>query len=172
MNKLLLAGAIALAISLSYLGTYTYGKSTGMSVGKAEVYAEWDTHEAKRTKEILELQQKLNKLQAAHTAKQLELENELALANADFEKRLSGYRDEYAARVQQSNDRAELYKRRANGSATERDNLVRHAAELDRTLEEGRSLVRELGETLRQREITIRALGGIILNDRTLLESK
>lgn len=168
MNKALAAGAFALAVGLSYFLTYNAGETSGEN----KVQKKWDQAEDIKRTEIDTLKGEISVLVKQHKAAQEKLTDELALANARFEDELSGYRRDADSRLQQSNNRADVYQRQANGAASERDRLARHAAELDRSLEEGRALVRELGATLRQREVTIKALGGIILNDRTLLESE
>lgn len=161
-----IAVALVAAIGLTYWQTYRLGSHAG----KSSVYAEWAVETEQREATINKLQGKFDLLQLQHRAKEEELTHELALSNARLENELSRIGSEYAGRLQQSDKRADVYQRQARGSALEQERLARHAAELDRSLEEGRGLVRELGETLRQREVTIRALGGIILNDRTLLE--
>jgi len=169
MNKtVLMACAFALAIGLSYWQTYNAGETSG----KNKVQKEWDGVEDKRKTEINKLKGEISVLVKQHSVLQEKHAHELTLANARYEDELSRYRSDYTDRLQQSDNRANVYQRQARGSAVEQERLARHAAELDRTLEEGRALVRELGATLRQREVTIRALGGIILNDRTLLEPK
>lgn len=166
MKKVLVVGAIALAIGLSYYQTH----KLGVIAGASEVQEQWDEAEKKRGEQISKLEGQYSELESLHKKREEELTNELTLANAQHEDELSRYRSDYAGRLQLSEQRASVYKRQANGSASEQQRLARHAAELDRSLEEGRHLVRELGQTLKQREVTIRALGGIILNDRTLLE--
>lgn len=168
IKKVLVVGAIALAIGLSYRMTY----QVGVLNGAAEVYSAWADETKKRDAEINKIRGELNQLTKQHAEKQREFEDELAASALAHENELSRYRREYDERLLLANNRAGVYQRQARGSEAEREDLARHAAELDRTLEEGRSLVRELGQTLRQREVTIRALGGIILNDRTLLETK
>lgn len=168
IKRILVVAALAAAIGLSYKMTYTVGKLEGAK----EVQQDWDKQEAARLAEINKTRGELDVLTKQHAKAQKEYEDELAASALAHEDELSRYRREYDDRLQLANSRARVYQRQANGSAAERDTLARHAAELDRSLEEGRSLVRELRQTLGQREVTIRALGGIILNDRTLLESK
>lgn len=169
MNKtVLVAGAFALAIGLSYWQTY----NVGVNAGAKEVQGRWDV-ESKKQSDALAAYQKANaKLIGAHETRHKLLEESLEEQDRRYTAHLLLLESDYASRLQLSETRASVYSRQARGSATEQERLARHAAELDRSLEEGRALVRELGATLRQREVTIRALGGIILNDRTLLESE
>ena len=167
IKKVLVVVAIAATIGLSYRMTYQVGSLNGA----AKVYADWSKETELRNEDINKIRGELNVLTKKHAEKQKELEDELELATVRYENELSRYRREYDERLQLADRRTGVYQRQARGSEVERDNLARHAAELDRTLEEGRSLVRELRQTLGQREVTIRALGGIILNDRILLET-
>lgn len=143
----------------------------GEKQGRADVQMEWAESAAKHKAAMATLQGKYNALAEQHTLRLKELSDELTLSNARHKNELSQYRSDYAERLRLASNRASVYQRQAQGSTIERDNLAEHAARLDRSLEEGRSLVRELRATLGQREVTIRSLGGIILIDRTLLES-
>lgn len=167
MNKVLVAGAFALAVGLSYYQTYIVGSQDGAK----QVQQQWDEHEKKRTAEIIKLKDQLAELVTQHQLKEKEYADAIQKAELDAKNRIAAIHTDYAKRLLLAEDRAGVYQRKANGSQAEREHLARHAAELDRSLEQGRSLVRELRETVRQREITIRALGGIILNDRSLLET-
>lgn len=168
MNKALVVGALALAIGLSYYMTYLVGHDTGANA----VQVLWDEVEEKRNAEINRLKGEIAQLEKQHQTKQDELSRELEEANQATADAISGIHAHYVDRLRDSEMRADVYRRKAGGTEAERDALARHAAELDRSLEQGRQLVEELRGTLRLREVTIRALGGIILNDRTLLESK
>lgn len=79
---------------------------------------------------------------------------------------VAGIRAEYDGRLLNSEKRAGIYQRQAKGSISEQERIAAHAAELDRSLEEGRSLVEELKATIGQRDSAIRALGSMILTDR------
>lgn len=167
MDKWILSGLLVAMLAGSHALSYKYGSL----VGANEVSAAWADANEIRRKADDKFQKENAALMAAHLVRQQDLENELALSNARYENELSRYSSEFASRLQQSEQRAGVYSRKARSTEAERDDLARHAARLDQALEEGRALVRELWTTLRQREVTIRALGGIILNDRTLLES-
>lgn len=167
IGDLLVPGFIAAMLCVGLVAIYKLGESDGA----AEVQSQWDEQTKLRDAAFNKLTGEYTQLQLQHSRKQKELTDELALANAQHEDELSRYRSDYSGRLLLADSRATAYQRQASGSAVEQQRLARHAAELDRSLEEGRSLVRELRQTLGQREVTIKALGGIILNDRTLLES-
>lgn len=163
-------GAVAVLAALGFSHWYAY--DSGAQNGANGIQVQWDRDEKLRTAEINKLKGEIALKEKQHTKVQEELTLELSTATSNYNAALLTAYAEFADRLSTSEKRAGVYQRQARGSAAEQNRLARHAAELDRTLEEGRSLVRELGQTLRQREVTIRALGGIILNDRTLLETK
>lgn len=165
MEKLLFGGLFVAMFIGSYVITYNHGERSG---GEA-VYSLWGAENEKRDEAYQKLELELAAAKATHTLRQKELSDELATSTAAFQATLDGYRIDYDSRLQLATSRAGIYQRQARGSALEQERLARHAAELDRSLEEGRALVRELGATVKQRDRTIYALGQIILNDRTLL---
>lgn len=166
LGDLLIPGCIAAMLAVGVMAVYSLGSADG----SAKVQSQWDKDAKLRAEAINKLRGEYTVLQAQHKQRVEELTSELQTSQSDFAATLLRIGDDHAKRLQLATSRADVYQRQARGSAVEQEHLARHAAELDRTLEEGRSLVRELGETLRQREVTIRALGGIILSDRTLLE--
>lgn len=168
MDKWILTGLLAAMLVGSHALSYKYGSF----VGATEVSGLWAEENKKRQVADAKFQKENAALMAAHTERQKSLEAQLEAASNQYADSLRVAHDEFAERLRNAETRTDVYQRKARGSEAEREYLARHAAELDRSLEEGRALVRELGATLRQREVTIRALGGIILNDRTLLEPK
>lgn len=165
MEKLLFGGLFVAMFIGSYVITYNHGERAGSE----SVYSLWEAENTKRDEAYQKLELELAAKQAVHTHQQKELSDELATTTAAFQATLAGYRTDFDSRLQLATTRAGIYQRQATGSALEQQRLARHAAELDRTLEEGRALVRELGATVKQRDRTIYALGQLILNDRTLL---
>ncbi|MNO13163.1 hypothetical protein D3C76_27910 [compost metagenome] len=160
---------IAFLLACLFIGSYGVTYKYGDVIGSRRVSAEWASDTEKRNKAINELQGKYNVLQDQHKAKVEELTRDLQKSADEHQVTLDGYRTDYDQRLQLATSRADVYQRKARGSASERDALAEHAAQLDRSLEEGRKLVREFGETVRQRDRTISALKQMVLIDRTLL---
>lgn len=140
--------------------------------GATEIQEKWDKDVLAREKAMSKLQGEYNVLQDQHTTKVQELDYELQASSAKHEATLAGYKSDYDKRLQLANGRAGTYQRQAQGTAVERDSLAKHAAELDRSLEQGRSLVRELRETVGQRDATIQSLGKLIKADRALFNGE
>ena len=138
--------------------------------GREEVRAEWAAEKEATRLMVEELQAKLASQSEQHRKEQREIADEIAATQLLHERSLAELRATYDGRVRNSEARAELYRRQAQGGSTERDHLANHAAQLDRTLEEGRLLVAELRETLGLRDKSLILLGQQITADRELLE--
>lgn len=164
LTNIFYAGVLAAAIAGTYALTFKYGHFTG----SMEVYTEWNKANDERAAADAKFQKENAALMAAHATKQKELEEQLDEQGLHFESMLDAARSDFASRLQLAEGRAGVYQRQAQGSRAEQIRLAEHAAELDRSLEQGRALVRELGETVRQRDRTIGILREVIINDRTL----
>lgn len=151
-------------VSVIFVAGFLFGSNHG----KLEVQHKWDNEKLGYQEQIAELQRQVIIGQAIHAKKLKQVEDKLREADQTYTKAIAAGHREYNARLQQSEARSKVYQRAAEGSPVERDNLARHAAELDRSLEEGRSLVRELGETLRLRDTQLQQVGEQLINDRNL----
>lgn len=157
------------AFPLVLIAALTGSFYTGWTTGKNVVQDAWDSEKqvltAAAEKAISE-----NKLaEQAHRAEAESLKEKLRNAQAEYEANLAAIHADYAGRLQSSEERAARYREWAESGDTERGNLADHAARLDLALTEGRALVEELWETVRQRERELRALGEQILSDRRLI---
>lgn len=164
MNKFLLAGVIATLLAGTYTLTYKLGSHSGADF----VQSQWDADKAKQLAAVAKLEEEYAALEAVHSKKVKELSSELETSAKEYQDALAQFERDYSARLQQSQTRAAIYQRQAQGSSAERDHLAEHAAKLDSSLEEGRHLVRELRETVEQRDRTIRSLGIMLQTDRQL----
>lgn len=165
MNPLIKLLLIVLAVSAIIAVPYQMGKNDE----RLELTSAQAKIDKERADKIAELTQKNLDLTAAHQTETTRIADELAAQQAGYAKALDALRIDYANRLLQSAAREGIYQRKAQGSAVERDYLASHAARLDRSLEEGRSLVRELRETLGQRDNAIRTLSQQIQADRRLI---
>lgn len=153
-----------LALLVLFLCGYSY------KCGINNTKSKWDAEKAEVQDYVLKLENEYLFLIAEHERSVEELEEEARRNKEEFEAALVRANDAYTDRLRSTEQRASVYQRQAQADATERRNLANHAAELDRTLEEGRHLVRQLRTTLRQRELEIGRLGQQILLDRSTLE--
>lgn len=152
-----------------FLGSWLY--TSGDKNGANRIQVAWNADSIARMVAIDDLQLQYDALESDHRKETARTAHELAQANQDHAVALATAKSDYSVRLRSSEDRAGLYKRQAESGPLECGNLASHAARLDRSLEEGRSLVRELRSTLGFRDQQIKALGDQILSDRTLLTS-
>ena len=161
----LLAGVL---LFLLYSWIYHYGSKHGAS----EVQAEWNQQKEADAKVIEDLKTKYASMEATHREENTRITHELAEAKQSHAVALAKQRAEYDRRLQLSANLAAIYQRQAEGGEVECRGLASHAARLDQALEEGRHLVRELGETIRLRDQQLISLGQQIKADRNLFDGE
>lgn len=168
MNYVKLAGTLILLVLLSWFGVHVY--TSIKDSGRAEVQKLWDQDKQAQAAAIQKLKDGYAKREEAHRTENRRISSELSQANLDHANAIAAMHLDYAQRLRNVEQRAAIYQRQAQGGAAERGNLADHAGRLDASLEEGRSLVRELRETLGLRDRQVRALSNQIRNDRALFE--
>lgn len=161
--------ALSLSLVLAFSGYKLW--SWGNTHGQDKIQTEWNREKSTRAK-ALQLQKDLNTaLEMANRAETERLTHALAEQNTQHQVELANAKSDFDKRLLQSQNRADVYKRMSEAGGTECRDLASHAAELDRSLEQGRSLVRELRETLRFRDEQLRSVSAKLLADRKLLTS-
>lgn len=142
----------------------------GSSNGQDKVQAKWDAQKLQDKKAYDKLKGEYDVLSRQHSYEVGALTARLQTAQSNYASELARISSNYDSRMQQSERRAEVYKRQASGSTLECRNLASHAARLDSSLEQGRQLVEELRATVRLRDSQLIELGNQIRADRKLLE--
>lgn len=137
--------------------------------GAESVQLQWDAQKVKDTQAMQDLKDKLSIAEGKHRKETIRISNEISEAKRIHDVELARADAEFQRRLQISESRGQIYKRQAQGGTLTCASLGEHTAKLDSSLEEGRSLVRELGETLRLRERQLISVGEQLLNDRKLL---
>jgi len=157
-------GAILVVVGL-VAGVY----SLGSSHGEAAISAKWQKQKDADAKFVEKTKAENQQKELAHNDKDRKISDELSDLKetaASDKARIAG---ELTLRLRDSTHREGLYRVAAEGSAAERERLASYAAQLDRSLSTGISLVDELKAALAVRDGQIKALGSQILNDRQLL---
>lgn len=145
-------------------------KSHAFDEGAASVQAEWDKQTREYENEIDRLRGEIATKEADHRTENTRITHELAEANRKHDVEVATLQSDFARRLQLSSQRSTVYQSQAEGGAAECRSLASHAGRLDASLEEGRSLVRELRTTLGLRDQQIQSLSDQIRNDRKLME--
>lgn len=168
MNYIKSIGGVLILVLVIWTLTSIYGAIKDS--GRAEIQALWDADKAQHALAIAALKDEYAVKEEAHRTENRRISSELSQANLDHANAIAAVHLDYAQRLRNVEQRAAIYQRQAQGGAAERGDLADHAGRLDASLEEGRSLVRELRETLGLRDRQVRALSNQIRNDRALFE--
>ena len=150
---------IVLGVILLLYGIGVSIYSTGKQAGIDEVSKEWTQEKLAYQDEILRIKTLNAGLEQDFENREAEVNKELRNVKASYERTLASNASEHAARLRNHQERADLYERKAQGSEVERRGLASHAAELDRSLEEGRRVVKDLRTTVEQRDTELILLG-------------
>lgn len=157
----------AVIVTLMLLLTYRLG----LKQGEVRKQQEWDAVTLVQQQQLLEK----NNEAALKTARLEDAvkstESELIKLKESHAKTIDSINRNYADRLRAADARSNRYKQMSRGTEAERNYLAKHATELDRTIEEGRHLVRELRETLGLREDELRRLGVYLETGASVLGS-
>lgn len=156
---------LALVVWLGFK-IYNAGSVHGASV----VQEDWNLDKAKYAKAIADEQAKVATLEENHRAEVTRINRGLSDAKREYEVGLARIDAEYRDRLRKSEGRAAVYQRQAEAGGDQCRSLGSHAARLDASLEEGRALVRELGQNLGLCQQRVKLLGDQIRADRNLLD--
>lgn len=149
--KVLFYGTIGVCICC--LGSCFYGYHSG----KAKAIAEYNQEKVQYLNQISSLQLQYRAKETQYNEDLNKVKAEYAQAREDYIHTISKLESSYSSRLQQSEQRAMLYQRKATdikGCST----LADLSGRLDRSLTEGVSLVRELRDTIKLRDSQIKVL--------------
>ena len=166
MERTAIAGMIAVAL---LIGSAVFVYNKGVTSGEESTQKKWDAEKKLYDTAIAGLKDHYGMLEAANRTKTEELTHDLAEAQRNHDVAIANAQSDFDKRLLKSQARADYYKRMSEGGSIEYRNIASHAAELDRSLEEGRLVVRELRETLGLRDKQLIALGDKLQADRKLL---
>ena len=160
---------VLICVSLVLSGSvYLYNK--GYSKGEEFVQSLWNKDKVARDAAIKSAEKNYQDLKDSHSKESRDLELAFKKEKIKYEEALNIARTDYTNRLRSSETRSAIYKRQAEAGSAQCGDLANHTTELDRTLEEGRGLVREFRETLRQRDREVELLLSQIKLDRRILE--
>ena len=171
-KKFFLKGLPYFAAIVAVIGLGWYVYSSGSKSGAASVQSKWDKEKLANEKALTKLRTEAAAKEFTHQQQSQRISDELSDANEKYAASVAALNVDYSNRLHNSEKRATYYQHLSSAGATQQEYLASHAAELDRSLEEGRQLVQELGATVRQRDAQVRALGQQILTDRALVGEK
>lgn len=145
--------AVAIVAILSlFIGLLCGSWYLGSQSGKKIVQSLWDKEKIAYSIEVDRLKNEYKVKENSYLQSLSKKEREYNIEKGKYEAYLAELNRSYADRLLKSEQRAQVYKRKAEGSPIERDSLASYAASLDRYLEEGRSLEQEYRSTVKQLE--------------------
>lgn len=141
----------------------------GAESGRFEVQTQFDTYKQAEAKQLDAAKNAISTAEFRHRQETATIEDQLRKTEATNEATVAALRSSYSDSLRASDTRAAAYRRMSASGPGQCDDLASHAAELDRSLVTGRSLVEELRSDIELREGQLRALGAVITNDRQLV---
>lgn len=157
---------LALAL-LSFLVSKVY--TSGYDSGASAIQVKWDKQVKDQGDVVAKMKAEALVKERKHQEHNEKINHDLNQANQVYRLALASLRSDHDKRLQLAAKRHGVYQAAGVSSTPECSSLGSHAIELDRTLEEGRYLVRELRETLEFRDHQVKQLGEQILNDRRVI---
>lgn len=158
-SLLILVVAILLGISL-----YSY------KTGTSKVLKEWEAETLKHQAAIGKLTKEYAILESIHRNEVIKITGELSDVRTEYESTINSISSTYNDRLQQSEERANIYQRKAQAGTSECRAIADHTARLDRSITEGRELVKQLTATIRLRDSQLELVGSHIQSERKLLQ--
>ena len=132
--------------------------------------AGYDACQSKYREELLKQQVENQQKEQAFNETINNLTANLTETRIRYENTVNKLKSTHANELLKSEQRAELYKRYSEADKAKQRALAEHTARLDRSLTEGRELVKQLTETIRTRDAQLRALGVYFQENAMLYE--
>ena len=131
----------------------------GYSAGSSEVKQQWVAEQKANTAKVNELKVNYEEQLNEYRQKTDSLSKEIYDTRTQYDNRIATIKSDYTNRLLNSEQRASVYKRMSEAGKCTSDDLSAYTAKLDRSLTEGRELVRELRELIKLRDRQLNQLG-------------
>ena len=131
----------------------------GYSAGSSEVKQQWVAEQKANTAKVNELKVNYEEQLNEYRQKTDSLSKEIYDTRTQYDDRIATIKSDYTNRLLNSEQRASVYKRMSEAGKCTSDDLSAYTAKLDRSLTEGRELVRELRELIKLRDQQLNQLG-------------
>ena len=131
----------------------------GYSAGSAKVKQQWVAEQKANTVKVNELKVNYEEQLSEYRQKTDSLSKEIYDTRTQYDNRIATIKSDYTNRLLNSEQRASVYKRMSEAGKCTSDDLSAYTAKLDRSLTEGRELVRELRELIKLRDQQLNQLG-------------
>ena len=131
----------------------------GYSAGSSEVKQQWAAEQKANTVKVNELKVNYEEQLNEYRQKTDSLSKEIYDTRTQYDNRIATIKSDYTNRLLNSEQRASVYKRMSEAGRCTSSDLSTYTAKLDRSLTEGRELVRELRELIKLRDQQLNQLG-------------
>lgn len=131
----------------------------GYSAGSSEVRQQWVAEQKANTAKVNELKVNYEEQLNEYRQKTDSLSKEIYDTRTQYDDRIATIKSDYTNRLLNSEQRASVYKRMSEAGKCTSNDLSAYTAKLDRSLTEGRELVRELRELIKLRDQQLNQLG-------------
>lgn len=168
MSLLIKLGLYVALPAIVLLGSGWCIYTKGSEQGAAVVQKKFDDYRQARSQAEQKLKDGYVNRERDHATDSQKAADALQQASEAHATELVAVRTDLTHQLLVSESRAAIYQREARGGATECAGLASHTAELDRSLVEGQSVVRELIATINLRDGQLVQVGNQLLADRKL----
>lgn len=159
-SKFTIIGSILLCVLCTWYGYHQ---------GSKHIQTLWDQDKLEQAQYINRLQQNYLNKESVYITELNNIKDIYAKAKDEYTKKLNVIKSSYSMQLQQSEQRASIYKREAL-STDGCTNLAEYAGRLDRSLTEGRDVVKQLRELIKLRDAQIQQIGNTYKAEHTLME--
>lgn len=159
-SKYVILGSIAVSVLCVWYGYHE---------GSKHIQALWNQDKLEQAQYINRLQQDYLNKETVYITELNTIKDTYAKAKDEYTKKLNDIKSSYSMQLQQSEQRASVYKREAL-STDGCTNLAEYAGRLDRSLTEGRDVVKQLRELVKLRDAQIQQIGNTYKAEHTLME--
>lgn len=133
--------------------------SFSYSLGQRNVREEWQKETIKFQNEMLKVEEIHKKALQEYIDKNNNLQKEIVDVKENYEAKLRNINDEYSVRLSESEQRTKIYQRLSEQGKCQSTDLSDYTAKFDRSIVEGRQVVKLLRETLELRDRQLRQIG-------------
>lgn len=142
--------ALVIVVIVAVCGRIIY--QNGKQLGVSETMLAWQKQEKERNDIIDDYRTEINDLKVKYEKQTVQHKMEITAIKVAAENDRRTIQRDYADRLLNADKRAGVYKRLSQSGESERIRLAEHAAKLDRSVEEGRSLLKEQQSAIAERD--------------------
>ncbi|WP_300733780.1 hypothetical protein [Pseudomonas sp.] len=142
----------------------------GACIGSGHVQSKWDKEKLTQQSMLIKQQDRIKQLEREHTIRESQIIVTFNEAKKEYENTISNINSDHSDSLHEHEERANYYRQEYQQCSDKR--IIERAVLLDRYLQEGTTLVRELEQIIIFKEQLIMSLDAVIDNDRLLINAE